>query len=110
MVDSEYSIHTYKSVKISIGTVTRNPEMLEFVPYHLKIKNLCKHAIRNQEMCNKAVDNYHHALESVPEYYASQKMCYKAVDTHPPTINYIPDFYKTQKICNKAVHIWFSYI
>ena len=38
MVDSEYSMDVYKFVKISIGTVMRNPEMLEFVPDHLKTK------------------------------------------------------------------------
>ena len=36
MVDCEYSIDTYKSVNISIGTVMRNPEMLKFVPDRLK--------------------------------------------------------------------------
>ena len=38
MVDSEYSMDIYKFVKISIGTVMGNPEMLEFVPDHLKTK------------------------------------------------------------------------
>ena len=38
MVDSEYSKNIYKSLNISIGTVTRNPEMLKFVPDHLKTK------------------------------------------------------------------------
>ena len=28
---------------------------------------------KNQELCNKAVDNYPHALESVPESYKTQK-------------------------------------
>ena len=36
MVDNEYSIGIYKSVKISTGTVMKNPEMLKFVPEHLK--------------------------------------------------------------------------
>ena len=34
---------------------------------------------KNQEMCNTAVDNYHHALEFVPECYKTQKMSDKAV-------------------------------
>ena len=29
MIDSEYSIGTYKTVKINIGTVMRNPKMLK---------------------------------------------------------------------------------
>ena len=36
MVDSEYSMDTYKSVKISIGILMRNPEMLRPVPDYLK--------------------------------------------------------------------------
>ena len=46
MVDSEYSMDIYKSVKIGIGTVMKNPEMLRFVPDHLKIKKMCKHAVK----------------------------------------------------------------
>ena len=38
MVDSEYSMGIYKPVKISIGAVMENPEMLKFVPDHLKTK------------------------------------------------------------------------
>ena len=30
----------YKSLNISIATVIKNPEMLKFVPGHLKIKNV----------------------------------------------------------------------
>ena len=46
MVNSEYSIHTYKPVKISIGTVMRNPEMLKFLPDHRNIKKMCRHAFK----------------------------------------------------------------
>ena len=38
LVDSEYSMDIYKSVKISIGAVMRSPEILKFVPGHLKTK------------------------------------------------------------------------
>ena len=38
MVDSEYSRGIYKSIKINIGAVMRNPEMLKFVSDHLKTK------------------------------------------------------------------------
>ena len=38
MVDGEYSMNIDKSVKISIGTVMRNPEMLNFVSDYLKTK------------------------------------------------------------------------
>ena len=38
MVYSEYSTNIYKSLKISIGIVMRNLEMLKFVPDRLKTK------------------------------------------------------------------------
>ena len=38
MVDSEYGVDIYKFVKIRIGAVMKNPEMLKFVPDHLKTK------------------------------------------------------------------------
>ena len=37
---------------------------------------------KNQEMCNKAVDNYPHALEFVPERNKAQEMCDKVISTH----------------------------
>ena len=36
MVDSKYRTNIFKSSKISIETVMGNPEMLIFVPDHLK--------------------------------------------------------------------------
>ena len=42
-------------------------------------------------MCNKAVDNYPHALEFVSECFKTQKMCDIAVDTHCPTIKFSPE-------------------
>ena len=35
-----YSMDTYKSLNINIGTVMKNPEMLKFAPDHLKTKNV----------------------------------------------------------------------
>ena len=43
MVDS---MNIYKSLNINIGTEMKNPEMLEFVPDHLKLKQMCKHAVK----------------------------------------------------------------
>ena len=43
MVDSEYSMEIYKSVKINVETVMKNLEMLKFVFCHLKSKNMSKH-------------------------------------------------------------------
>ena len=46
MVDIKYSTDIYKSAKISIGTVMRNPEILKFVPDYLKTKKICKPAVK----------------------------------------------------------------
>ena len=43
MVNSEYSTENHKSSKSSIGKVMKNPEMLKFVPDHLKSKKVCTH-------------------------------------------------------------------
>ena len=46
MVNSQYSTNNYKSLNISTGwTVIRNPEMLKFVPDHLKAEVICKHVV-----------------------------------------------------------------
>ena len=39
-------IDVCRSLNISIGTVMKNPEMLNFVPDHLKDKKMWKHAIK----------------------------------------------------------------
>ena len=57
---------------------------------------------KNQEMCNKAVDNYPYALEFLLECYKTKKLCDKAVDIHPSTKHFVPECYKTQEICDKA--------
>ena len=41
---------------------------------------------KNQEMCNKAVDNYPHVLQIVCECCKTEKMCDKTVGTDPSTI------------------------
>ena len=48
-----------------------NGEMLKFIP----------DCYKNQKLCDKAVDNYAHALEYVPFCKKTQKICNKAVDT-----------------------------
>ena len=42
MADSEYNMDIYKSVEINIGAVMRNPEILKFLPDHLKTKKCVK--------------------------------------------------------------------
>ena len=91
MVDS---MDMYKSLKVSIVTVMRNPEMLKFVPDHLKTKRMCKNEVK--KLLN--------LLRYVPDQYKTQKMCDKAIDTRPTAIKYVPECYKTQGMCYKAVH------
>ena len=49
-------------------------------------------------MCNRAVDNYDHALENSNECRKTQEMCHEAVDTCPFVFDSIPDQYKTQEM------------
>ena len=42
MVHGEYNMDIYKSVKISIGEVMKNPKMLKFIPDYLKTEKMCK--------------------------------------------------------------------
>ena len=64
MADSEYSINIYKSVKISIGGVIRNSQMLKFVLDHLKTKKMSKHAVKKLPSL----------IRYVPDQYKTQEM------------------------------------
>ena len=65
---------------------------------------------KNQEMSNKTLDNYPHALEFIPECYKTQKMRDKAVDTYPSTIKVVPGLFMAQEMCDKAVDGCFLYL
>ena len=45
MVGSVFSMDIYKSVKISIATLMRNPEIVKFFPDHLRVEKRRKHAV-----------------------------------------------------------------
>ena len=64
MVDSECSTDNYKTLKISIGETIKNPEMLKFIPDHLKTKNMYKHAIQNLPF----------VIRYVPDQYETQEI------------------------------------
>ena len=61
---------------------------------------------KNQKMCNKAVDNYHHALAFFFffffffffECYKTQKICDKAVKAYPSTINLFLNIYDSRNV------------
>ena len=44
--DSKNNPNSYKALKTSIGTIIKNPEMVRFVPDHLKTKKICKTAAK----------------------------------------------------------------
>ena len=48
---------------------------------HGRVVESVPNSYKNYEMCNKAVDNYSHALKFVPNCYITQKTCDKAVTT-----------------------------
>ena len=54
--------------------------------------------------CNKANDNYPHALEFVPECYKIKKVCDKSVNTCPSIIKFVPECLITQEMCDEAVN------
>ena len=53
MVENEHSPDFDEPLKISIGAITKYPEILRFTPYHIKLKKMCKHAAKKNEFCNK---------------------------------------------------------
>ena len=78
MVDSE-------TLKISIGAIIKDPEMLRLVSDHLKTKRKCKYAVKKLSFIIKYVsDRYIYnarSLGSVPDSYwfITQEMFDKAV-------------------------------
>ena len=64
MVDSEYSTNNYKSSKIIIGAIIKNPKIIIFSPDHLKTKTICKHAVKKLPF----------VIRYVPNQYKNQEM------------------------------------
>ena len=46
MVDRDYSTGNYESLKISIGIIIKNAEMLRIVSDHLKTKKMYKYTVK----------------------------------------------------------------
>ena len=59
---------------------------------------------KNQQMCDKVVNNYLHVLKCVPSCYKTAKLCDKAVNTYPSTTQFVTAHYETQEMCNPAVN------
>ena len=84
MVDREYSMGVYKSVKINVGTVMENPKMLKFVPDHLKTKKICKHAVKKLSFL----------IRYGPDQYKTQQICDKTILKNGGTLTSVRDCYK----------------
>ena len=61
-------------------------------------------------MCDKAVDNYVHALQFVPDYYKAQKICNKAVNISRSSIQFVSECYKNLEMCDKSINTWSLYL
>ena len=88
-------MYIYKSLKISIGTGMKNPEMLKFVPR--KTKKMCKHAVKELS----------YLLRYIPDQYKTKWMCDKAILKNDGRIKSFPDCYKNQEKRNTAVDNYF---
>ena len=49
---------------------------------------------------NKCVE-HGGTLKSVPKCYKNQLLCDKAVDNYPHALKFVPECYKTQRMCDK---------
>ena len=113
MVDSEYSTGDYKPSKISVGEIIKNPEMLKFVSHYLKTKKMCKHAVKKIPFLIRYVLDWYKTQQIgyVPECHKNQQMCDKAVDNYPHALDFASDSWlKTQKCVIKlSINIILQY-
>ena len=72
---------TYNSLKINIGTVMKNPEMLKLMPDHLKTK----------QMCNYAVKKLPYLLGYVPNQCKTKTICNGAILKNGGTLEPVPN-------------------
>ena len=101
-----------KSLYISIGKVMKNPEIIKFIPDHLKTKRMCKHAVKKlpyllryvpdqyktRQICEKAILENGGILKCVPGCYKNHGMCNKGVDNYLHVLEFVPEYYKAQKM------------
>ena len=65
IVDSEYSPENYKTLKINIGAIIKNPVMLNIVVDHLKTKKMCKNPAKKLLFI----------IRYVSDQYKTKEMC-----------------------------------
>ena len=76
-----------KTLKISVGTITKNLEMLTFIPDHLNTKNMCKNAVKKLPF----------VIKYVPDQYKSKEMYHKFFIVNGGILGFIPDCNKNTK-------------
>ena len=59
----------YKSLKLSIGAVVKNPEMLKFIPDHLETRKMCKYTVKKLPF----------VIRYVPDQNKAQQTCDKPI-------------------------------
>ena len=99
MVYSNYSTDNYKALKISIGTIIRNPELLRFVSDHLKTKKICKHDVKKLPL----------VIRYVPDQCKTQKMLDKAIVENDGTLRSVSDCYKRKFVIKLMILILLQY-
>ena len=72
-------IHKY--INANIGTVMKNPELLKFVPDHLKIKQMCHYAVKKLPFVTRYVS----------DQYKTKKMCNRAILKNDGMLRSVPN-------------------
>ena len=80
----------YKRLNFVIGTVIKNPEMLNFFRYYLKTKKMCNHVVGKMRYLSRYV----------PDQFKTQQMCDKAFIENGRTLKSVRYCYKNQEMCN----------
>ena len=75
--------------------VRRDPNYLQFVPKHLKTK----------EMCEKVVEKRPYLLYDVPEHLKTKEMYEKVVEGRPYLLYYVPEHLKMKEMYEKVVDL-----
>ena len=76
-----------KTLKISVGTITKNLEMLTFIPDHLNTKKMCKNAVKKLPF----------VIKYVPDQYKSKEMYHKFFIVNGGILGFIPNCNKNTK-------------
>ena len=71
-------------LKLSIGTIIKNPEIIRFVPDHLKTKKMFKHTVKK----------FPFVIRDVSDLCKTQRMYDKAIIEYGGTSKFVLDNYK----------------